>query len=99
VPLRLDDLGAANYMGLAAAVVLIVVLAISGDWALQRYGARRWKGLQQLAYWAFALIVFHGVLYQRMANRNQPLVTAFGAIFLSVAALQLAGYMRRAATQ
>ena len=38
------------------------------------------------------------MLYQRLENRNQPLVTAFGAIFLTVAALQVAGYLRRAAT-
>jgi methionine sulfoxide reductase heme-binding subunit len=99
LPIRLDDLGAANYMGLAAGVLLVVLLAISGDWALRRYGARRWKGLQQLSYWAFALIVFHGMLYQRLENRNQPLVTLFGAIFLTVAALQVAGYLRRAATR
>ena len=96
VPIRLDDFGAANFMGLAATVLLIVLLVTSGDWALRRYGARRWKGLQQLAYWAFALVVVHGMLYQRMEPRDeQPLVIAFGLIFGAVALLQLAGYTRR----
>jgi methionine sulfoxide reductase heme-binding subunit len=96
LPLRFDDLGLTNDMGAAAAALLVLLLAISGDWALRFYGARRWKALQQLAYWAFALIVAHGLLYQRLENRNQPLVAVFGAMYLSVAALQLAGYLRRA---
>jgi hypothetical protein len=41
LPLRLDDLGIANYMGVAAAALLVLLLTISGDWALRRYGARR----------------------------------------------------------
>jgi methionine sulfoxide reductase heme-binding subunit len=95
LPVRLDDLGVANYMGVAAAALLILLLATSGDWALRAFGARRWKRLQQLSYWAFALSVVHGMLYQRLENRNPPLVALFGAIYLSVAALQIAGYLRR----
>jgi hypothetical protein len=53
------------------------------------------KGLQQLSYWAFALIVVRGMIYQRLENRNQPLVAFFGAVYLTVAGFQIAGFVRR----
>jgi methionine sulfoxide reductase heme-binding subunit len=93
--LRLDDFGAANWMGLGAAIVLGLLLATSGDWALRRYGARRWKSLQQLAYWAFALVVVHAVLYQRLDPHDQrPLVIVLGVIVGGVIVLQTAGFLR-----
>jgi sulfoxide reductase heme-binding subunit YedZ len=95
-PLRLDDFGATNWLGLVATGVLIVLAVTSGDWALRRYGARRWKLLQRLAYWAFALVVVHGVVYQRLDPHAQtPLVIAFGATVVSVAVLQVTGYLRK----
>jgi sulfoxide reductase heme-binding subunit YedZ len=94
-PLRLDTFGAANWMGLGASVVLGLLLATSGDWALRRYGARRWKRLQQLAYWAFALVIVHAVLYQRLDMHDEgPLVMALAAIAGSVIALQAAGFIK-----
>ena len=94
-PLRLDDLGTANWTGLAATILIVVLLATSGDWALRRYGARRWKGLQQLTYWAFALVFVHGQLYQRMEPRDEhSLVLIFGLVVGSVLFVQLAGALK-----
>jgi sulfoxide reductase heme-binding subunit YedZ len=94
-PLRLDDFGTANWMGLGAALVLGLLLVTSGDWALRRYGARRWKRLQQLAYWAFTLIVVHAILYQRLDPHDQrPLVPALAVVVGTVIALQTAGFLR-----
>ena len=94
-PLRLDDFGTANWLGLGAAVVLGLLLATSGDWALRRYGARRWKRVQQLAYWAFTLIVVHAILYQRLDLHEQgPLVPALGVIVASVIVVQTAGFLK-----
>lgn len=96
VPVRFDVFGWANYAGVAAVGLLLMLLAISGDWALRRYGAARWKELQQLAYWAFVLVVAHGMLYQRLEQRDHALVQAFGWIYGAVVVLQLAGSGRRA---
>jgi sulfoxide reductase heme-binding subunit YedZ len=94
-PVRFDDFGVANWMGLGAAVVLGLLLATSGDWALRRYGARRWKRLQQLAYWAFALVAVHAVLYQRLDPHDPGLlVPALGVIVAGVIVLQAAGYLK-----
>jgi sulfoxide reductase heme-binding subunit YedZ len=95
VPVRLDVFGWANYTGLIATGLLAILLATSADWALRYYGARRWKGLQQLTYWAFVLTVAHGMLYQRIEDRDQVLVLLFGASYGLAAALQLGGYVRR----
>jgi sulfoxide reductase heme-binding subunit YedZ len=95
LPLRLDDFGVANWTGLAATVLLVLLLLTSGDWAVRRYGARRWKSLQQLAYWAFALVVVHAVLYQRLdPHAEEPFVVALALIAVSVAVLQAAGYVK-----
>jgi len=92
--LRLDDFGAANWTGLAASVILVLLLATSGDWALRRYGARRWKQIQQLAYWAFGIVFVHGVVYQRLDPHPQhALVVIFGIIVAGVVGLQAAGYL------
>ncbi len=99
VPLRLDVFGWANYTGLVATGLLVILVATSADWALRYYGAVRWKGLQQLSYWAFVLTVAHGMLYQRIEDRDQPLVLLFGVIYGLLAALQLGGYVRRTASQ
>ncbi|MBV9356973.1 MAG: ferric reductase-like transmembrane domain-containing protein [Chloroflexi bacterium] len=99
VPVRLDVFGWANYTGLAATGLLAILLATSADWALRSYGAVRWKGIQQLSYWAFVLTVAHGMLYQRIEDRDQVLVLLFGGIYGLVAALQLGGYVRRTLSQ
>ena len=95
LPVRFDDFGLANWVGLGAAVVLGLLLVTSGDWALRRYGARRWKRLQQLAYSAFTLIVVHAILYQRLDPHDQgPLVAALALIVASVIILQTAGFLK-----
>jgi sulfoxide reductase heme-binding subunit YedZ len=72
-----------------------LLLVTSGDWALRRYGARRWKRLQQLAYWAFTLIVVHAILYQRLDPHDQgPLVAALALMVASVIILQTAGFLK-----
>lgn len=93
-PFRLDDFGAANWTGLIATVILVALLVTSGDWALRRYGARRWKALQRFAYWAFALVAVHGVVYQRLDPHSQEaLVVLFGAVLAVVGVTQAAGFV------
>jgi sulfoxide reductase heme-binding subunit YedZ len=92
-PLRLDDFGAANWTGLIATVIVVGLLATSGDWALRRYGARRWKALQRFAYWAFALVAVHGIVYQRLdPHAQQVLVVVFGVLLAVVGIAQAAGF-------
>jgi sulfoxide reductase heme-binding subunit YedZ len=91
-PLRYDAFGFANWGGLGAAIVLLVLLAISNDLSLRRLGTTRWKRWQRWNYAAFGVIAAHGVIYQVLEDRPLPWVIVFGATLLTVFALQLVGW-------
>ncbi len=44
-PIRHDIFGFANYSGLAAALLAVVLLAVSNDYSMRRLGRTRWKNL------------------------------------------------------
>lgn len=90
--LRLDGFGVANHTGLASALVLILLLALSNDRALRALGTSRWKGLQRWSYLAFALMAVHGALYQVLGSRAAPGVGVFAFVVGVVVAVQLAGF-------
>jgi sulfoxide reductase heme-binding subunit YedZ len=90
-----DKGGVANWTGLAATLLLVLLLGISSDWAIRRLGKRPWKRLQRLAYALFALVVTHTVLYQVVEERATALVGAAAAVAGATVALQLAGARRR----
>lgn len=93
--IRLDLFGAANYTGLVGTIIVIMLLALSNDFALRKMGTWKWKRLQRWNYALFALIIAHGVMYQIIENRTQP----YPALFLSIGAitviLQVMGFFYR----
>ena len=101
IPLRYDAFGFANWGGLAAALVLIMLLALSNDASLRRLGTATWKRLQRWNYAAFGVIAGHGVIYQALEKRTPAWIAIFAMTVLVVMALQLAGWrhMRGAARQ
>ncbi len=93
--LRADPFGAANYAGLVAALLLLLLATISNDLSLRRLGTARWRGIQRWAYLLAALTVAHGALYQLIEKQRLPLVGLFVALAAAVTTLQLAGRRRR----
>lgn len=92
----LRDVGlSANYLGAAATLVILLLLAISNHRALRRLGTERWKRLQRWNYAAFALVAVHGAIYLVMERRVAPVALVFGAVVLGVTAAQSAGFRRR----
>jgi sulfoxide reductase heme-binding subunit YedZ len=91
----LDRGGLANWIGLAATLLLVLLLGISSNRALRRLGARRWKRLQRLAYALFALVVAHTILYQLIEERAVAVAGVAAALAGATVALQLAGARRR----
>lgn len=67
--LRLDTFGLANYTGLAATGIVLILAMISNDAALRWLKATSWKRLQRLSSAAFALVVAHSVLYGALGSR------------------------------
>ena len=98
IPLRLDAFGLANHTGLAATIILALLLAISNDRALRGLGTRRWKSVQRLNYLAAALIVLHGAAYVYMDKRAIGFIVFFLVLVTIAGALQLAGIRHLRAT-
>ncbi len=73
-PIKLQNtaFGAANYTGLVAALLFVMLLAISNDVSLRALGSLRWKRWQRWAYGAAILTVVHGVLFQGIEARHTP---------------------------
>ena len=99
LPIRLDPFGLSNWAGLAATVLLIMLMAISNDRSLRALGATRWKTLQQTTYVAAVLIAMHGLVFQLIDRRNVAVILLCGLVFVAVVALQLYGRRRVGATR
>jgi sulfoxide reductase heme-binding subunit YedZ len=93
-PLRLQDtqFGFANFTGLAAALLFLMLLAISNDLSLRALKTKRWKSLQRWTYVAFVLTAAHGIAYQLIEKRHVPWVLVFALVMAAVAAGQILGF-------
>lgn len=86
--------GFANVVGLAAALLVLMLLAISNDVSLRTLGTRSWKSAQRWIYAVLGLTVAHGIAYQLIEKRRFPWVILFASITLIVIAIQVAGVAR-----
>ncbi len=93
--LRADLFGFANYTGVLAALVLILLLALSNDLSLRRLKAGRWKALQRWNYALFTLAVVHGIAYQVIEDRKAGYVVLLAVMAGLAIMLQLAGVRGR----
>jgi len=86
---------AANLFGLIAVALLIVLVLISNDIALRRFGAARWKALQRVTYIVVVAVALHGAMYQLVERRRWPLALIFSLLIAFAAAMQSAGARAR----
>lgn len=86
--------GFANFTGLGAAALFLMLLAISNDFSLRTLKARRWKSLQRWTYLAIVLTGAHGIAYQLIEKRQIPWVLVLSAIMTGIAAVQFLGFAR-----
>lgn len=92
VPL-LTPFGLANDFGLAATLVLILLLVTSNDWSLRKLRGKRWKALQRFNYLLVALTLLHTFLYQDI-SRREPIFTNLTLILmLTVLLIQAFGFV------
>ncbi len=89
--LRSDLFGAANYIGLAGAVLLAILLFLSNDISLQWLKPQRWKMLQRWNYFFFVAVLIHGIMYQVIEKRALPIIIFFSVIMGLTVAGQLVG--------
>jgi sulfoxide reductase heme-binding subunit YedZ len=95
-PLRLQNtqFGFANFTGLAAALLFLMLMAISNDLSLRTLKAHRWKALQRWAYVAFVLTGAHGIAYQSIEKRHVPWVLVSSVVLIAVAVSQILGFVQ-----
>jgi sulfoxide reductase heme-binding subunit YedZ len=85
----------ANYLGLSAALLLLVLMLLSNDIALKMLGVAKWKWLQRSSYLVLGLVVLHGALYQMLEKRSVLLVAVFLIVAAFAVLLQIAGVRAR----
>ncbi len=88
-----NKFGAANFLGLASAILFLVLLVISNDISLRALGLQRWKSIQRWTYAAAILAVAHGILFQLVEKRHLPWVLLYTALIATGLAIQLAGFI------
>lgn len=84
--------GLSNYVGLAATIVLILLLVTSNDWSLKRLKGKRWKQLQRLNYLLVVLVLFHTLAYQQISARERAFIASTVVLAVTVVVAQAAGY-------
>jgi methionine sulfoxide reductase heme-binding subunit len=93
--LQKNQFGFANDIGLLAALLFAGLLLISNDLSLRSFGIQRWKTLQRMTYFAFALTLLHGWAFQAVEKRKIPWVAVFWSMAAVGIIVQLAGVRRR----
>jgi sulfoxide reductase heme-binding subunit YedZ len=96
-----DDFGLGNWTGLAATVIVVLLLTLSTDRSLRQLKAKRWKDLQRLNYTLFALVVIHAVFYGALRRPTSPFTRLLLASVVACLVGQVAGiwlWRRRAST-
>jgi sulfoxide reductase heme-binding subunit YedZ len=94
IPLRHDLFGFANWTGLAAALLIVLLLAISNDRSLRTLGTRRWKSWQRWTYGMAALTVAHALAYQIPTRNHARWIALFLLVTMVVLVMQLDGRRR-----
>jgi sulfoxide reductase heme-binding subunit YedZ len=95
-PLKLQNtlFGFANFVGLGAAILLLMLLAISNDISVRALGLRRWKSLQQWTYAVFGLTATHAIGYQLIEKRRFTWVVLFAVPTIAVLVGQGFGFFQ-----
>jgi DMSO/TMAO reductase YedYZ heme-binding membrane subunit len=74
-----------SILGTVVALLFLMLLLISSDWAVRRIGAVRWKRLQRTATISLWLTVLHAIAFQLLEARLFPLLLTLMAIVAVVA--------------
>ena len=86
-----DSFGMGNWTGLAATVIVVLLLVLSTDRYLRELKSRRWKDLQRLNYTLFGLVVLHAVYYGALRRMTSPFTRLLIITVIVVLAGQTAG--------
>jgi sulfoxide reductase heme-binding subunit YedZ len=86
-----NSFGMGNWTGLAATIIVVLLLVLSTDRYLQELKSRRWKDLQRLNYTLFGLVVLHAVYYGALKRMTSPFTRLLVVTVIAVLVGQTAG--------
>jgi sulfoxide reductase heme-binding subunit YedZ len=92
---RTDLFGFVNYVGVAAVLIVIILLLTSNDFALKKLKSKRWKIIQRLNYVFAFLVALHGILFIVVEKRIVPFLFIFGAFVVWMLVFQIIGFQKR----
>ena len=88
---RIELHGIANYAGLLQAIILVILIILSMNWAIRYFGILRWKWLQRLTYLSLLSIVIHASMYQIIEERSLILRMIFFLFIAFIVLIQSIG--------
>lgn len=88
---RLDRVGFNNDVGLAATIVIALLLATSNTWSLRKLKGKRWKTLQRLNYPLAVLVILHTLGYQAASRRETVFINATLILTMGLLMVQFVG--------
>ena len=91
--LLVDLFGFANYVGVAATILVIILLITSNNIALTYFKFKKWKAIQRWNYFFIFLVFAHSIAYQIVEKRIVPFAFILGIIILWVIILQFSGFL------
>lgn len=92
--LRTDLFGFANYLGVAATLLVFVLLGTSNDFSFKRFGRERWKRIQRWNYFFAFLVMLHGFIFITVEKRVVPYVFVLGMVAIWMSAVQFLGFRK-----
>ena len=90
VPL-INSFGMANWTGLLATLVLILLLLLSNDLSLRMLKGKLWKFLQNFNYGLIVLVIVHTLVFQVIVKRETWLTWTVLGLAALVLGMQLIG--------
>ncbi len=93
--LRTDLFGLANYTGLGATLLVVVLLATSNDFSLTVLKSARWKAIQRWNYVFAFLVALHAFLFIVVEKRVVPFVVILGVFAVWTLIIQAVGFQKR----
>lgn len=92
---RADLFGFVNYVGVAATLVVVVLILTSSDFALKNLKSKRWKRIQRWNYVFGVLVALHGIFYIIVEKRVVPFLFIFAVFVIGTTAIQFFGFRKR----
>ena len=81
--------------GFIAGLILLVLLLISNDWSLRKFGQKHWRRVQKSSFAALVLTVLHGLAFQLLESRWLILVAGLLILGFAVFAIRWIIFQRK----